>query len=156
MVRLACVSLFLELFLWHDHSKSQELIRQMSASAAIHTNEAERIVFDIREVLIAGSIDRPDAITEKARTRAFEILAAILNSSQQGFTGLQRTHEGVPFANWPLLDQEKARSLAQLADTISTQLYFASGAFSEKPNVSQAESQPLSEGQKRRFLREAA
>jgi len=152
-VRLACVSLFLDLFLWKDDRPSETLIISFSRDVLKFTAEATGIVSHIREILVEGPIDPPDPISENARTRAFRILEEIVSSTQSGFVSLQARHANTLFSDWPKEEQERARSLAQLADSIASQLFFASGAFDSKANEAQAK--PVSTEQKKRFLKEA-
>jgi hypothetical protein len=154
-VRLTCVSLFFDLFLWRDNGASEALIRGFAGDVLSFTQEATSMVARIREVLVTGPFDPPDPVAEKARTRAFNILEAMISSAQNGFLTLRQRHQNVPFADWPKADKEKANSLAQLADSISMQLYFASGAFDNTTNHGQADAHMVSIEQKRRFLNEA-
>jgi hypothetical protein len=153
-VRLTCVSLFLDLCLWTEEQDSAADIRLFAEDSSKFADEAARIVFHIREILVAGPIDPPDPTFEKARARAFRSLEAIVSSAQSGCMALQRAHEQLPVDAWPTEDQEKLRKLAQVIDSVATQLYFASGAFVEKSNKD--EMQPVSVEQKKRLLVEAS
>jgi hypothetical protein len=154
-VRSSCVSLFLNFHLWKDHVASGAKVREFCSDVAVYLDEAAGIVSNLREVLVVGAVEPPEPTCEAARLRAFQLLETIIASTQSAFDRFQETHKGVAFSELPQADQEQARGLVQLLDSISSQLYFASGAFDEKPNVNDPDRNPLSLHQKKRFLKEA-
>jgi hypothetical protein len=154
-VHLTCVSIFLELFLWRGHKTSEALIGEFSTETAKFAQESAHIITCLREVLTVGPAETPDPICEAARARAFSLLEALTASAQRDFLALKQTHAKERFSEWPAADQGKAQRIAQLPDSISSQMYFASGAHAEKSNASQAERTSLSIGQKKRFLEES-
>jgi len=154
-VRLFCVSIFLNLHLWKDHAESGANIREFCSSVAVYLEESARIVSSLREILALGSVETPEPECEAARLRAFQLLETIIASAQRTFAEFQESHRGITFSELPQAEQNRARALVQLLDSISSQLYFASGAFDEKPNPKDPDRHPLSFSQKRRFLREA-
>lgn len=151
----ACASIFLFLFLRKDNPESGRLVREIAGNAHIHSGEAAQIITEIRADLTAGPVETPDPASEMVRGKVFECLSLIATSAASGLKFLQDNHRGAEFSTWPTTDQQKLRTIAKLPDTIASQLYFASGAFNAKPNVSPREERTLSLGQKQRLLREA-
>jgi hypothetical protein len=152
-VRSTCAFIFLELFLWKNHARSETFIHDFTGDILQYTGEATRIVAALREILVSGPIDPPDPIAEAARTRSFMVLEEIATSVPKAFSVLQQTHKGKRFSEWPAQDREMINKMAQLLDCIATQLYFASGAYDEKP--SQKSERHVSDEQKKRFLKES-
>jgi hypothetical protein len=100
-------------------------------------------------------VETPAPDSEAARLRAFQLLETIIASAQDTFVKFQESHKGIAFSELPQADQDFARGIVQLLDSISSQIYFASGAFDEKPHVDDPNRHPLSFNQKKRFLKEA-
>jgi hypothetical protein len=154
-VRLLCVSIFLNLHLWKDHVESAAKVQEFCSSVGVYPQEAARIVSSLREILVLGSVETPAPDSEAARLRAFQLLETIIASAQDTFVKFQESHKGIAFSELPQADQDFARGIVQLLDSISSQIYFASGAFDEKPHVDDPNRHPLSFNQKKRFLKEA-
>jgi hypothetical protein len=110
----------------------------------------------IREILVAGPVSPPDEHCEKARKRSFSILEAIVSSAQSGFFTVQQKNRNISFAEWPQADKQKVNRLAQLIDSVSMQLYFASGAYDAQNQNSEANTASLTREQRQRFLNEAS
>jgi len=64
----------------------------------------------------------------KARFHVLKILRQ-KREKLRDFKSAQQSHSKIPFYSWSEADQEKGRDLAQLADSVCTQVYFASGAY---------------------------
>lgn len=154
-VRLYCISIFLFLHLWKDHAKSSENILEICSNVGAHVDEAHRVAFALREILVEGSAEKPEPGVEAARWRAFQMLEAITKSAQNEFESFQKSQEGKTLADLPQEQQNWARNIVQLLDTVASQLYFASGAYDEKNGNGNSESHPISLSQKERFLKEA-
>jgi hypothetical protein len=152
-VRLFCISIFLNLFLWEKHEGSEKKIREICSEVEHHVAEAVQIVASIREILVIGPVETPEPRNENARSRAFQLFEMIVGSAREAFSAFQSANAGLPFSDWPEKDRVTATGLVQLLDSISTQLYFACGAFDDESV--EAERQNLSRDQKVRFLREA-
>jgi hypothetical protein len=155
-VRMSCVCVFLNLYLWFDDSFSNAYIEEIATNSVKYTDEVTHIVQYIRELLSSGSVENPDPKVERARKRAFAILLSILKSVQHEFNQMQEKNKGLPFNNWPTETHQKANALAQIPNNIASQLYFASKAFEQKQNSTNANSATLSPSQKQRFLEESA
>jgi hypothetical protein len=154
-VREACTSIFLHLYLWQEKPLCQDLILEIVNSPAESREEAQRIILNLRELLVYGPIHPPDPIQDRVRRRAFHLMETVLGSVEGAFRELESEHRDVPFDSWSPETQEEAKLLARLADSISMEVYFASGAFEERKQDRGETSHLLDTDRKRRFLREA-
>ena len=154
--RLYCVSILLNLHLWKGLPKSSAKVQEICSEVGLHLYEAARIVSGLREVLVVGSVEPSEPTCEAARLRAFRLLESIVGSAQQAFVELQESHKGTASSEFTQDEKERARRIVQLMDSVASQLFLASGAFDgKKANTADANSQPISLDQKRRFLKEA-
>ena len=154
-VREHCTSIFTRLYLWQDLKIANETINTIAAYPDSWHKEVRCIIGDLRECFIIGSINSPDLLEEQVRSRAFEVTQKILSSIIKILKTLETNYKQVQFSQWPLAEQERAQNLIQIADSIATELYFASGAFDDKRNSAKDSAASLGLSGKKRFLTEA-
>ncbi|NLG80266.1 MAG: hypothetical protein GX492_10685 [Firmicutes bacterium] len=154
-IREQCTHIFTGLYLLRDHTLCREVILGIAANPDANPEEAACIVQDLREPLTYGPVHPPDPKQDAIRERAFALIACILRSAIRDLRGLEAAHKGVPFRAWLEVDQEKARSLAHLIDSVGREIYFASGAFDEKDRTGTRNRKLLAPEEKKRFYREA-
>lgn len=155
VVRESCVSIFLDLYLRHDNPVCRQMVFQIACIPADLPDEAQRIVLNASQWLAHGPVDPSDPIQDAARRRALDLVAAVLEETRSSSSKLERGHQDVRFESWNQAEQDQAQALARLAETMSWQIYFASGAFEERRQEG-GRGRVLSEKEKLRFLREVA
>jgi hypothetical protein len=153
-VRSLCTQHFCGLYLWRDQDLSRELVFRIASDPLTFSNEAHKIVFDLRNPLTEGNADEPNTEHDTVRGRAFELMERILQATTQRLNQLQTKNKDNP--TWSSEDQEQARTLLRLADSIAQELFFASGAFDEEIGETDGSKAPLGDNEKSRFLHEAA
>jgi hypothetical protein len=154
-VRAACVTIFLDLWLLKGHAASQAEICKISANVMLFSKDATTIISRIRDILVAGPVSPEDPQAQVPRMRSFTIFEGIAKSVHAAYPALQKRNNDKPFQEWPTEDQELAREVLGLADSIATQLYFASGAYDKRQTGTRdiESARPLDV--KRRFLNES-
>lgn len=155
-VRRLCTTIFTNLYLWRDQSLAQEAVFAIADDPSRYTDEAHKITFILRNPLTHGSAENSKADDDAIRKRALSLMERVLSATSKGLNRLQAQHQNVPFASWPVQEQEEARRLVHLADGIATEVYFASGAFDDQMRDDGDVRPPLGDSEKRRFLQEAS
>ncbi len=128
-VRKNCASIFAGLYVWHGHTLCQTLIDRIASDLLRHSPEAHQIVFSLRSWLNEGTTDTTESRENLARKRSFLVMEKILRSAFDHIHAFEEKSKGIPFASWTQEEQEAARSLAHLVDSVCMQMYFASGAY---------------------------
>jgi len=131
-VRGLCVDIFSSLYIWRGHILCGEIAREIVASPVTYPNEAHNVLMKLRDPLTHGSTNRPDPEVDAVRRRAFDLLAGLLVSAHEGLRQLEVQHNGVQSNEWPQDDQDKAKSILSLIGSVSSEVYFASGAYDRK------------------------
>lgn len=136
-VREMCTSIFTGLFLWQNNPTAEEIISLIEQQLNLFHREAQRIIIDLREYLTIGSIPIADPLEDQVRQKAFFLVKKILQSALTSLQRLEAEHEQKPYTNWSEHEQQTVKDLAQVADTIAMEIYFASGAFDDKRVLSE-------------------
>jgi len=150
--RQACLSLFAGLYLWQGNGRCISFLQAAIDDPANSPDEARTVLLSLRELLTIGPLDQLDAKLESVRRRAVELMQRAvhaINLAIRAFESLQRSRP----SDVDPEELEKIRAVAQLADTASMEIYFASGAFAESDRGS--DGRILSLDEKQRFLSEA-
>lgn len=150
-VRKFCVEILTGLYIWRDHTESQDVILQIATNPSRYRNEAPYLLAH-RQALTHSSTNRSESEKDAIRHRALNLIGKLLHSAIQEFRGLEQQHSGIPSGNWPSEDLERAKSLARLIDHIGSEVYFSSGAFKRHGNIE--EDEVLSPKQVERFYLE--
>jgi len=149
-VREACVSIFLRTYLREDSEFCRDVLLGMASAPCDSIHESQRILHDVRPFLVCGPVVPPDPMQDSMRKRALDLTQKMLRSTRSAFCKLNTHYGTIPFECWTPHDQERARTLAQLADAIGMEVCFASGALDEQRKVQEPDVR-----EKRRFLEEA-
>ncbi len=153
-VRGFCVDIFTGLYVWRDHLTCREILLGIAAAPVPARNEAERISFDLRDVLCHGPVDPSDPNEDAVRGRAWDLIERILRSARRELHQIKEAHKDMAFTAWPKPDQEMAQSAARLIDHVGMQIYFASGAFDGKKKDGTGLESLMTLNEKRRFYNE--
>lgn len=151
-VRRICISIFAQLYVWRDQPLSHEVVFEIASNPSKFTDEAHRIIF--RDLLTLGPVDPPNAKEDETRHRAFALVERALRSTCDALNELESRNKDTAFAEWPAPEQEEFRRLVQLADSVASELYFASGAFKNEQSPDNQSRPPIGPAEKLRFLRE--
>ena len=155
-VRDACTSIFLRLYLWQDNPLCRNMVFGIVGAPSDCADEAQRIILNLRDLLTHGPVSPPDPTQDEVRQRALGLMANMLKSAHEGLNKLESEHKDMPFESWSPDEQERARTLARLVDSIGTEIYFASGAFEDEKQERGDPARVLSIEKKQRFLEETA
>jgi hypothetical protein len=154
-VRESCVSIFTGLYLWQNHHVCRDLVFTIADHLVEYTDEAQRMVAGLRDLLMHGHLEPPNPQQDEVRLRAFALMQRVLQSSVTAFRALEASREGTRFESRPEAEQEQMRSLACLGDSVGMEIYFGSGAFKNRQSGGDAADITPSMEEKQRFLREA-
>jgi hypothetical protein len=155
-VRKLCTDIFTNLYLWKDQPLAREIIFEIADDPSQYTNEAYEIAFLSRNPLTQGSAESPKVDQDAIRGRAWALIDRIVSKTTERFSQLiEQYPTDIPHASWPVREREEAKRLAELAEGLATELYFASGAFDGQIGDSGDAKPPLGDPEKRRFLQEA-
>jgi hypothetical protein len=153
-VRKRCASIFAGLYLWQDPPESAEIVSRFTENPTRYIEEVNQVVFDLRNLLNLGPIDPPNQKQDAVRTGAFRLIEHILTATRDDARIIETNNSSLVFNLWSNDDQEKARGLAHLAESVCMQIYFASGAYKDAP-ADEENKVPLGSAERLRFLREA-
>jgi hypothetical protein len=153
-VKRLCAEMFTGLYVWRDHPLAREMVFTIADEPFQHANEIHKIAFDLRSPLTKGDAEIPDPKDDAPRGRAFTLMGRMLRATVVKLNALQAKNQNIKV--WPADDVEEAKVFLRIADTISGEIYFASGAFDRESGETDSSKVPLGEAEKRRFLREAA
>ena len=153
-VRELCVRIFSGLYIWRDQALSRERVLEIVSNPATHAAEVHHVLTTLRGPLAYGPVDPPDPEADSVRQRALDLLQRLLHSTRESLQKLEACYSGTHFNNWSSDDQETAKSLWRLIDSIGSEIYFASGAYDAKDRATRGVSGEVSP-QSRRFYEEA-
>jgi DNA replication protein DnaC len=152
-VRQTCVSIFSGLYLWQDIKTCRDVVNEMADNPKNFLEEVRYLVVETRELLTHGPVDPCDKEQDAVRKRAFVICERILNSVLTEIKAIDDSKFKAGIQLSPD-EAEEFKGLAQIIDTIGTEIYFASGAFDEASGQQQ-DKKILTADEKKRFLYEA-
>lgn len=143
-LRQGCVHAMTDLYIWDGHEGAGEFLRDVVIGAIeSEPDDAAAIVHRLREPLTHGD-SSGDLGHTAIRRRTVEIAKLLLETAiaaNNAQTEEPRREEQLP-DDHPLV--VRARAIAHIIDGISSEIYFASGAFDEKQPR-----EPSTEGAKR-------
>jgi len=154
-VREFCMDIFTELYIWRNNPTCREIIFGIVADPVTNADEADHILQHLRKPLTYGPVDPSDPQKDAVRKRAFDLLRRLLRSARDRLHQLEEAYAGRPFPTWPKEEQEKARALLRLIDTVASQVYFASGAFDHERKGKTPTRKPLTKEQERFYYESA-
>jgi hypothetical protein len=145
-VRKACVAIFVGLYLYQDHPVSGEMIFSIVEKPVELHDENWQIMAAARDVLTLGSVTSPDDQRDAVRRRGWHVMFRTTQSIHNALQRLQRKQDN---ADQSTDRQEQVRELYSLAESVASDLYFASGASEQMHNSEEATEEH------RRFFTEA-
>lgn len=152
-VREACVTTFLGLYLWQGNADCEARLQTIANAPWQYAVEARSIVAGLRDVLTFGRADMTELEKDAVRRRALALTTTVLTVTATEFRRIATESNGKRRTDLDGILQERTRVLCQLLDSLSTQIYFASGAF----NLRQTPPRPVPDRlQRQRFLHEAS
>jgi hypothetical protein len=152
-VRELCVSSFTGFYIWLDHAQSRDFILGIATNPAAYPDEAP-ILTHLREPLMYGPTHTPDPTQDAVRRRALDLLDRIVRSARGALREIEGHYSGIPFNEWPLHDQDSAKSLAHLIDHVGSEVYFASGVYDRKRKGQALKEQPQTRERAERYYRD--
>jgi hypothetical protein len=153
-VRNACLSIFLNLYLWQGNLPCRDQVLDVAMHPVRSVDEARRIVLSLRDLLTYGPVDPTIPAQDAVRGRAINLMEIALDSTIAALQDLEDEYGELPFGSWPEDKQELMRSLGQLIDSVAAEILFASGAFEEKKQQKGEQAQTLGIAEKQRFFAE--
>jgi hypothetical protein len=137
-----------------DHEKSRERIRAWVADPLKYDRLVETVIQRCRGLMVLDAVGEDRNGGQRARKWAFDTLRAAITTILACFSGILARHASKRFDLLTSTEQASVRRLYQLADAISNQIYFASGAFNDKGGQTDEEDSARTPEQVRRFLQE--
>jgi hypothetical protein len=124
-VRKMCVGLFANLYVWRNVQTCREIIFGITADPGSSSNDAQNILYVLREPMTHGPTNPPEPFEGSVRQRAFVIIDRLVSTAAREFrviaedTSRDRSES----------EQVRRSSMARLVDSIGSEIYFASGSF---------------------------
>lgn len=141
------------LYLWQKQALCGDIVNKIVENPGKFVNEAKTIIYDLRHWLNLGSEESPDQKGVAVRKGSFELIEKFLKSVQTNLSNLKVKNNKIDYEFWIDEDKQEFRELANLADSICLQVYFASGAFkSDLPSDEEDTKLPSSDSELKRFL----
>lgn len=122
-IRETCASAFAGVYVWHDHALCREVAFEIAENPLGFSHEAGRIVVTLREPLAYEE--------DGVRRRSLDLMQRTLRSVHREWNKLIEQQADKPTNSLSEAEQEQIKTLAQLVDSIGSELYFTSGAFRE-------------------------
>ena len=107
-----------------------------------------------REALTLGPDDPPDPQKDAVRGRAVRLITQLSKSTTVCFQDLEDKCRGLTSGELPKGIQEQGNALAQIANAVSSAVYFESGAYTDSQANGQKDEHTPSIGQRSRFFDE--
>lgn len=149
-VREMCVELLSDLYIWRGHAQSRDIVFEIVSGIASNPSEGFHLIANIREPLTHGPTDNSNPDANAVRSRAFGFVRQVLQSARVGIQQVENSNEETQRTE---ADRKKWESLGRLMDTISLDIYLASGAFHEQDRLDFPKSP---ESWSKRFYEEAS
>lgn len=153
-VRKRCAAIFVGLYLWQGQATCADFVTRIADDPAEYIDEAHEIIFDMRSWLNLGLGETSKAEHEAVRIGSFRLAERVLRAMRERLSDLEKNNEDAPNP-WPEEEQETARRLIRLAESIGMQIYYASGAYSRNNRGDDEEKIPMGAEARSRFLKDA-
>lgn len=134
-VRKACVAIFAGLYLYQDHPVSGGLVFSIVEKPVEFHDENWQIMAAARDVLTLGSATFRDDQKDAVRRRGGHVM---LRTAQSIHNTLVNILSSQDVAERTVGMQEQVRQLYSLAESVASDLYFASGASKQMHNPGEA------------------
>ncbi len=153
-LREFCLSILAGLHVWRNQPLASQVISRIAAHPSEDPQEAQFALQPLREALTEGQIQKDDEKVNQVRHRAIAFVGTLLRNGTAGIRRIEGENRSKPFSEWTEPDKDRLKGLYQLVDSIGSEMYFASGAYSDGKRNQKALNTvgPASE----RFYREAS
>jgi hypothetical protein len=129
------VELLADLYIWRGHEGAGEFVRdEVIANTASDPESSRFILHRIREPFTHGEVAGGSTADDAIRGRVIELVRALLaeaipalHAHEESLKKRDQVDEGDE-------ELERAKTLAQIVDSVAGELYFATGAFDESQN----------------------
>jgi len=153
-VRRRCTSIFTGLDLWRHEGRCAEIVRRIVEDPSHYDSEAGQIIFDVRNWLNLGPVEPSNSEQDAIRVGSFGLFEQILRSILSRWRPLEEKFRNAGSTPLSAQDQEEARILGRLAESVCIHVYFVSGAYKDVPG-DQSEKIPMGFAERKRFLDDA-
>ena len=131
-VRRGCLPIFVGLYLYQDNEEAKAMLSRLAQEPAAYARDIAGIPHLLRDELRYGLFEPAGGDAAGVRARAWETVSELLVAVRGELNALEAKNASRPFTEWPEIEQELGRSLAQTIDAIGSEIYFASGAYDAK------------------------
>ena len=152
-LRSNCFGLFLHLYLTQDNQLATERVDELVNHPSAFAAETGHLLHSIRSALTLGAAQGATEAENRIRGRAIDVVRRILLACMEELKVIVQSHDCKPAIEVPESVVKHHRALHEIIDSISNQIYFASGAFSQKASTAQ---DALDDARRRRFLQETS
>jgi hypothetical protein len=129
-VRNGCLDIFTELCLRRNNERCSELVKALAVQVD-QFDDIQTILGHFRAASTFG-LDALDDLGKKSiRDRCYGLVESILDSLLLRYAELETLSQR-PDTDWTEEDKRQAQNIMQLIDHIASDVYFSSGAYSEK------------------------
>jgi hypothetical protein len=153
-VRKRCAAMFVGLYLWQGQAACADFVTRIADNPVEYIEEAHQIIIDLRNWLNLGLGEPSKPEHEAVRTGSFRLAERVLRATRKRLNALEKNNENAS-SPWPEDEQETARRLIRLAESIGMQIYYASGAYSRGNRGDDEEKIPMGPEARSRFLKDA-
>lgn len=129
-LRQACVVIFKELYIWHDHRSSEEMIQSFIEDPLSYSEECHTLVTGLRETLTLGLAKLEEKDQVSIRRRTWDILLKLLQRANDQWRLL--LFQSQAESGWSEELQQQARRLIQVIETAGMEVFLSSGAHENK------------------------
>jgi hypothetical protein len=154
-LRESCLAILSSLYVWRDQALSKQLVFEAIAKAPSNTAALNVIASQLRDVLTHVPVDPSDPAQDAVRHRGFDLLERILAATLASIDSINQRQTDARVESWSKDIQEQVRDLLHVADHITREIYFASGAFADRQQGTTGNRGPLSLAERKRFYSEA-
>lgn len=153
-LRSNCFGQYLHIYLTQDGNRlASERLEELLSHPSAFAKETGHLLHNIRSALTLGPADGASESENRIRLRAIEVVRRILTAAMEELKAIAKAHEGKSSKEVPESIVKLHRTLHEIIDSISNQIYFASGAFSLKTSTAE---DTLDDARRRRFMRETS
>lgn len=145
-----CASLFLYAYLFCNHTLSGQIIREITENPIENQAAVQRLLLNLRDSLSVESAVSTNTKETRIRHKALLVFTRIVQSIKRQMEQIIQRDPQEIFTDLDMKEQEQIRGFVRLIDTLTTEVYFASGAFEEKQSLRKGQVVSLRERQ--RFL----
>lgn len=124
-----------DLYIWRGNAIAEDFIlNRVVGSAAAKPEEASHILHRVREPFTHGEVDSGNTEEAAVRERALDLTRSLLDVVVPGYQQAEAELQERGQVDDGDAQLDRARRMVQIADTLTHELYFATGVFDEAQN----------------------